>query len=397
MHQRVPMPLAKVGPHLLIQRVVLQQLIQLFEHRVDALGHLRHPRKHVFCLIVVDKHLAFLLHVVLARFLLSFYTLLALTRLHRLISHRKLVLDTFDADALEKEKRFSSYRNTLLGTFRAVILGNPGGGKSTLAHKLCYDLTTHYAERIFSGRKNITPIMVVLRDYGPEKKNHNCSILEFIQARAKADFQLRPPLGAFEYLFTNGRAMIIFDGLDELLDTRDRQEVSKAVEAFCSLYPSVPVLVTSREVGYEQAPLDEEVFEIFRLAPFSEDQVQEYASKCFDAITEIPSEQRKQKADSFLEESQMVPDLRTNPLMLALLCNIYQEEHYIPTNRPDVYEKCANMLFERWDRSRGISVNLPFDVLLRPTMTYLAYWIYAGEGLRGGVTEERLIAKTTEY
>src|SRR6266852_3605757 len=379
MHQRVAMPLAKVGPHLLIQRVVLQQLIQLFEHRVDALGHLRHPRKHVFCLIVVDKHLAFLLHVVLARFLLSFYTLLALTRLHRLISHRKLVLDTFDADALEKEKRFSSYRNTLLGTFRAVILGNPGGGKSTLAHKLCYDLTTHYAERIFSGRKNITPIMVVLRDYGPEKKNHNCSILEFIQAKAKADFQLQPPPGAFEYLLTNGRAMVIFDGLDELLDTRDRQEVSKAVEAFCALYPSVPVMVTSREVGYEQAPLDKEIFEIFRLIDFNENQVREYVMKWFNVITDEVPERRKYKSEAFLEESQAVPDLRTNPLMLSLLCNIYQEENYIPTNRPDVYEKCANMLFERWDRNRGITVNLPFDIHLRPTMTYLAHWIYFSE------------------
>src|SRR6266566_6816039 len=72
MHQRVLMPLAKVGPHLPIQSVVVQQLVQLFEDWVDAFGHLRHPRKHIFCLIAVNKHLAFLLHAVLARFLLSF-------------------------------------------------------------------------------------------------------------------------------------------------------------------------------------------------------------------------------------------------------------------------------------------------------------------------------------
>lgn len=289
------------------------------------------------------------------------------------------------------------YLKTLSKTFHAVLLGNPGGGKSTFTHKLCYELTTHYSERIYGGRQGLTPILIVLRDYGAEKKIHNYSLLEFIKIKAKADYQLQIPPGAFEYLLLNGRAMVIFDGLDELLDTHDRQQISSDVESFCTLYPSVPVLVTSREVGYEQAPLDEERFEIFRLAPFSEDQVQEYAKKWFDVAAELPSEQQKQKLASFLEESSMVPDLRSNPLMLALLCNIYREENYIPKNRPDVYEKCANMLFERWDRSRGIQIDLPYEIHLRPTMMYLAYWIYASEELRGGVTEEKLIAKTKEY
>ncbi len=55
-------------------------------------------------------------------------------------------------------------------------------------------------------------------------------------------------------------------------------EISSDVESFCNLYPSVPVLVTSREVGYEQAPLDEKKFEIFRLAPLKEDQVEKYVT-----------------------------------------------------------------------------------------------------------------------
>jgi len=39
------------------------------------------------------------------------------------------------------------------------------------------------------------------------------------------------------------------------------------VECFC-IYPSVPVVVTSREVGYEASATDEKRFEIFRLEPF---------------------------------------------------------------------------------------------------------------------------------
>src|SRR5215831_390597 len=68
----VAMALAKVSAHLPIQRIVVEQLVQFLEDGINALGHLRHPRKHVFSLIVIHKHPAFLLHVVLARFLLSF-------------------------------------------------------------------------------------------------------------------------------------------------------------------------------------------------------------------------------------------------------------------------------------------------------------------------------------
>ena len=156
-------------------------------------------------------------------------------------------------------------------------------------------------------------------------------------------------------------------------------------------------MVTSRKVGYEQAPLDHETFELFHIAPFDETQVNEYIRKWFAADEEMPQAQREEKAEAFLKESRSVPDLRSNPLMLALLCNIYRGENYIPRNRPDVYEKCALMLFEKWDKSRGIYVPLPFEVHVRPAMMHLAHWIYSNETLQGGVTEAALIGETTCY
>lgn len=301
------------------------------------------------------------------------------------------------AEAFKSSPQTDSYSKVLKETFRFVLLGNPGGGKSTFTHKLCYDLANQYPRRFFAGRQGLTPIYVVLRDYGAEKKARNCSILDFIKIKANEDYQIEPPVGAFEYLLLNGRAMVIFDGLDELLETVHRQEVSNAVESFCTAYPSVPVLVTSREIGYEQAPLDEERFEAFHLAPFSENQVKEYVKKWFNTIGDLSTSQKERKVEAFLLESLIVPDLQSNPLMLALLCNIYQEENFIPKNRPDVFERCAMMLFERWDTSRGIKAILPFESQIRPAMMYIAYWIYSQEKLRSGVTEDQLVEKTTEY
>src|SRR3954449_12006580 len=72
------------------------------------------------------------------------------------------------------------------------------------------------------------------------------------------------PAQAFEYLLSVGRMMVIFDGLDELLDTRDRGDITRDIESFCAYFPTAPVLVTSREVGYDQTPLDQQLFTTLR-------------------------------------------------------------------------------------------------------------------------------------
>ena len=284
----------------------------------------------------------------------------------------------------------------LSGLYRGVLLGNPGGGKSTASAKICHDLATRYSERLFAGRE-VTPVLVVLREFGIQKKLSGCSIAQFIEMQSNSRYQLDPPPNAFQYLLLNGRLIVIFDGLDELLDTSYRQEITSNVESFCKLYPSVPVLVTSREVGYEQAPLDEKLFRMFRLAPFNEDQVKEYADKWFARDEEYTPEQKAAKARAFFSDSSLVQDLRSNPLMLGLMCNLYRAEGYIPRNRPEVYSKCSLMLFEKWDKARDILVPLPFEEHLRPAMEDLAYWIYSNDDLQGGVTETSLVENASTY
>jgi NACHT domain-containing protein len=282
----------------------------------------------------------------------------------------------------------------LLSTIhRSVLLGDPGAGKSTFALKLCHDLST---SGTFAGRK-VTPILVVLRDYGAQKKEQHCSIIQFIETRSAAWYQVPAPPQSFEYLLLNGRAVIIFDGLDELLETSYRREIGDDIETFSNLYPSTPVIVTSRVVGYEQAPLDPKKFESYRLTDFDEDQVKEYSLKWFNTDDGLTRDSRVKRAQAFLKESRSVPDLRSNPLMLALMCNIYLGEDFIPTNRPDVYKKCALMLFDRWDRSRQIHTGWGFENQLSPIMAHIAHWLYSNPSQQGGVTEQQLVQECAKY
>jgi hypothetical protein len=56
MHQRIAVTLAEIGTYLLVQLVIIEQLIQFAQHRVDAASHARHPREHVFGFVAIHQH-----------------------------------------------------------------------------------------------------------------------------------------------------------------------------------------------------------------------------------------------------------------------------------------------------------------------------------------------------
>ncbi len=279
---------------------------------------------------------------------------------------------------------------------RSVLLGNPGGGKSTLAAKLCHDISSASSATDDSELPKFAAL-VILRDFAQSQKSRQSSIADYIEAHCKSEYQIDPPRNAFRLLLLSGRILIVFDGLDELLEIKDRNAVRSAVEHFSIEYPIAPILVTSREIGYEQAPLDRALFNSFKLTPFAEEQVKQYAEKWFTYACSPNLEEAKRLSLAFLRDSEVVPDLRSNPLMLGLLCNLYKQDGFIPRNRPEVYQRCADLLFMKWDSGRGIYVKLPLDHRLRPAMSYLAHWIYQDETLQAGVTEDKLVEATSSY
>ena len=154
---------------------------------------------------------------------------------------------------------------------------------------------------------------------------------------------------------------MIFDGLDELLDTSLRRDVVQAVEGFAHMYPTTSILVTSRRIGYEEAPLDNSLFPSIQLQQFNPGQVEKSTHNWFALMNRFlnASGGCSPPLSSRIACSSLI--LVLSPLMLSLMCGIYASERYIPRNRPEVYEKCAVLLFDRWDRQRGIHTPLPFD------------------------------------
>jgi len=294
------------------------------------------------------------------------------------------------------EERSLDYPEFLTSVRRRVVLGNPGAGKSTLAVKLCSDLTSAPTSPIRSSAlswESITPLRVELRKYHASGEG----LMRYCERLLSSDYMLDYGSGAFHELLRRRHILVIFDGLDEILDTGERRTVRNVIEAFCRRYPSTDVLVTSRVVGYDQAPLDTAAFDLVYIDDFDEARVKQYAGNWFSLDESKDLDQAKQHAATFLEESAEVSDLRANPLLLSLLCALYRGQGYIPDNLPDIYEQCSLLLFQTWDKSRGIEPVLPFARHVQPALQDMAYWMYSDPRLAGGITSRQAVARVAEY
>jgi hypothetical protein len=293
---------------------------------------------------------------------------------------------------LDERRSLADVRSSL---HRTVVVGNPGAGKTTFAMAICHALSKPHEDD--ESSVEVTPILVTLRDYAVDKASRHASLLQHIQLTASSRYQLDPPAKVFEYLLSQGKCLVIFDGLDELIDTTRRREVTEDIEAFCRLFPTVRLLVTSRRVGYDEAPLDPSQFDVLHIGEFSQSQVARYVHNWFASDPDLDSREQVALSESFLSDSDAVPDLRSNPLMLALMCGLYRAEGYIPANRPDVYEKCASLLFEKWDKRRGIGGDSLAMAQVAPALAFVAHWIYSEPELERGVSERELSIKTALY
>jgi len=143
--------------------------------------------------------------------------------------------------------------------------------------------------------------------------------------------------------------------------------------------------------------LQPSVFKVFQLQKFSSEDVAYYARSWFAIDERLDPQEKEAIAEAFLEESLSVPDLRSNALMLGLLCNVYRGARTIPQNRAELYEQCAIMLFERWDAGRGIAKPGLLKADARAALQDVALWIYTTDQLANGVTERDLRRRLTGY
>ena len=296
-----------------------------------------------------------------------------------------------------RSERFS-YQEIKSGFRRVVILGDPGGGKSTLCQSICYDL----AQQIMHNHRASSPypFRIILRDF-ERVRNNNAQLTLF-------DFLVNDILNSIatereviasclKKLLETGRAVIAFDGLDEILRTALRRQFVDLVVEFGVQFPLCPILVTSRVVGYSKAPLPSE-FDTLVLGKFEDTDVSEYATKFMKVVAGKKLPEARSLARKFMAQTETnAQDLRKNPLMLGLMMWIFNIRRDVPSNRPEIYQECSRLMFERWDTDRDILVDIPRTFDRFQVFSYLASKIFGDEDLAGGVTLDWIEKESRSY
>jgi KaiC/GvpD/RAD55 family RecA-like ATPase len=261
--------------------------------------------------------------------------------------------------------------------YRIVLTGAPGAGKTTFVAHLSYALSQ-------SADAPQVSLTVKSRDY--LREGWASSLVDYLGSDLRARFDCNVTSQNLRDLLLLGRVSVVVDGLDEVADINKRAELVQRIEGLCQAYPAVSILVTSREVGYDRAPLSRTLFERHRLIEFTTQQVEEYSRRWFELI------ERPDLIEAFTAESQTVQDLRRNPLLLSLLCILYRARGAIPRKRRDIYTRCADLLFVTWDTHRGISQPEDMPAYGQRIMQEIARWVYKSKAAQAGL-EERVITK----
>ena len=219
---------------------------------------------------------------------------------------------------------------------KLIVLGKPGAGKTTFLK--------HVAMQCALGvlAANRVPIFITLKDFAETEQQPN--LLEYIASQFSSYGVSAPEVA--QLILSQGQALVLLDGLDEVRESdcyRVMQEVRNLVAKFHSNQFVLSCRIATREYTLEQ-------FSEVEIADFDESQIASFASKWFAA--KDPA--RSLKFLSKLQQNRPILELATNPLLLTLLCLMFEESAEFPSNRSELYKEGLNVLLRKWDAKRNI-------------------------------------------
>ena len=137
-----------------------------------------------------------------------------------------------------------------------MLLGDPGIGKSTFLNYVAWLLSRPATNALIDRLGWRLPLPMVLREMEVRGARRFDDLLEaFLNHKMSAPL-LEDDRDYLMRTLDEGQAFLLLDGIDELGDRETRERLRSAVFEGMSRYPDCHWLMTSRIVGYDEAPFD---------------------------------------------------------------------------------------------------------------------------------------------
>jgi HEAT repeat protein len=239
-----------------------------------------------------------------------------------------------------------------------LLVGRPGSGKSTALARLLLQ----EAENALSDRNAKIPVLLELR-YLPSEANESSVGDRILAFMHKHDPALDIDEAGIKLLLRQGRLLLLVDGVNELPSDRGRVMVNQ----FRELYQKTcPMIFTTRELS---AGGDLGIAKRLEMQPLTEPQMQQFV------MAYLPTQ-----GERLLRQlSGRLREFGQTPLLLWMLCSLFQQSEQIPPN--------LGMVFRAF--TVGYGDRIKQDVTLSKDsrawwgrlLQYLAFKMTCGENL----------------